>query len=939
MAEPKLFLLDAFALIFRSYYAFAKNPLINSKGMNVSAINGFTTTLLDLMNKEKPTHLAVVFDSAGPTDRATEHEFYKANRQETPEDITIAVPWIKEILKGFHIPILEFSGFEADDIIGTIAKKKAKEGHIVYMVTPDKDFGQLVEENIYMYKPARMGNEMEILGVKEILEKWEIERPEQVIDILGMWGDAVDNIPGIPGVGEKTAKKLIKEYGSMENVITNAPNIKGKLGENIATFSEQGLISKKLATIILDVPIDVTDDELKMDPPNKERLTEIFSELEFRTIGRRVLGSDFSVNTTTAAPPKPTGSTDLFGNAVEEKMSKKEFANDTPDLFSQKVAGKNITNTEHNYVVISSAYDDFVKTLLQEKEVCFDTETTSLDYFDLEIVGLSFSFKSGEGYYVPVPADRTDALAVLSHFKPFFESTSIVKIGQNVKFDWHVLKQYDIEVSLPIYDTMLAHYLLEPDMKHGMDFLSESYLGYSPVSIETLIGKKGKNQGTMRDVELEKIAEYAAEDADITFQLKQVFEPNVQEREVGNVLQDIELPLIPVLGDMERQGVKIDKQFLNEYSANLKYEIDVVSEEIFSLAGLKFNLDSPKQMGEVLFKHLKLPQDKKTATGQASTNEEVLQRLASEYPIAAKILDYREIAKLKSTYVDALPELIHTKTGRVHTTFNQTIAATGRLSSINPNLQNIPIRSERGMKIRRAFVPRDENHTLISADYSQIELRLVAEISNEENMLKDFRDGIDIHTATAARVFGVPTTEVTKEMRSKAKMVNFGIIYSISAFGLSQRLGIPRKEAASLIENYFIQYPGIKKYMDDTLVFARENGFVKTIMGRRRYLKDINSKNFTVRGFAEREAINAPVQGSAADMIKIAMINIHKKFSEQNIQSKMTLQVHDELVFDVLNNELEIVKPIIADCMVNAIKLNVPIEVEIGVGQNWLEAH
>jgi DNA polymerase-1 len=807
------------------------------------------------------------------------------------------------------------------------------------MVTPDKDFGQLVEENIYMYKPARMGNEMEILGVKEILEKWEIERPEQVIDILGMWGDAVDNIPGIPGVGEKTAKKLIKEYGSMENVIANAPNIKGKLGENIATFSEQGLISKKLATIILDVPIDVTDDELKMDPPNKERLTEIFSELEFRTIGRRVLGSDFSVNTTAAAPPKPTGSTDLFGNAVEEKMSKKEFANDTPDLFSQKVAGKNIANTEHNYVVISSDYDAFVKSLLQEKEVCFDTETTSLDYFDLEIVGLSFSFKSGEGYYVPVPAERPAALEVLNHFKPFFESTSIVKIGQNVKFDWHVLKQYAIEVSLPIYDTMLAHYLLEPDMKHGMDFLSESYLGYSPVSIETLIGKKGKNQGTMRDVELEKIAEYAAEDADITFQLKQIFEPSVQEREVVNVLQDIELPLIPVLGDMERQGVKIDKEFLNEYSANLKYEIDVVSEEIFSLAGLKFNLDSPKQMGEVLFKHLKLPQDKKTATGQASTNEEVLQRLAPEYPIAAKILDYREIAKLKSTYVDALPELIHAKTGRVHTTFNQTIAATGRLSSINPNLQNIPIRSERGMKIRRAFIPRDENHTLISADYSQIELRLVAEISNEENMLKDFRDGIDIHTATAARVFGVPTAEVTKEMRSKAKMVNFGIIYSISAFGLSQRLGIPRKEAASLIENYFIQYPGIKKYMDDTLVFARENGFVKTIMGRRRYLKDINSKNFTVRGFAEREAINAPVQGSAADMIKIAMINIHKKFSEQNILSKMTLQVHDELVFDVLNNELEIVKPIIADCMVNAIKLNVPIEVEIGVGQNWLEAH
>ncbi len=951
MAEPKLFLIDAYAIIFRSYFAFARNPLINSKGWDVSAITGFTNTLVDLMQKEKPTHLAVVFDAAAQTNRAAEHDFYKAHRQETPEGIKFAVPWIKEIISAFHIPILEYNGYEADDIIGTIAKKKAREGHVVYMVTPDKDFSQLVEENIFIYKPPRNGGSWELLGVKEILENWEIDDPKKVIDILGLWGDASDNIPGIPSVGEKTAKKLIKEYGSMENIIANAANIKGKLGENIAAFAEQGLISKKLATIILDVPIDVTDEQLHIDAPNKERLAELFRDLEFRTLGRRILGNDFSINSvapTTASAatetvvPSANQTTDLFGNPVAEKQggAKKRADSTTEEPeFQTPVAGKNIYNTEHNYQAIESDYANFVAKLLGQKEVCFDTETSSLDYFTLELVGMSFSFKNGEAYYVPVPPERTKAQEIIAYFVPFFSSKTVLKIGQNIKFDMHVLAQYGIEVSLPIYDTMLAHYLIEPDKRHGMDYLSETYLGYSPVSIEELIGKKGKGQLSMRDIELDKIKEYAAEDADITLQLKQTIDPIVQSREVESVLQKIEIPLVPVLMEMEHEGVKIDRDFLSAYSASLQTEIDVVQTEIFDLAGIKFNLDSPKQMGEVLFKHLKIPQDKKTSTGQASTNEEVLQRLANDYPIAHKILDYRELAKLKSTYVDALPELIHSVTGRVHTTFNQTIAATGRLSSVNPNLQNIPIRTERGRKIRKAFIARDENHILISADYSQIELRLVAEIANEENMLNDFRAGLDIHAATAARVFGVDVKDVTKEMRSKAKMVNFGIIYSISAFGLAQRLDIPRKEAASLIENYFIQYPQIKNYMNDTLVFARENGYVKTLKGRRRYLKDINSKNAVVRGYAEREAINAPVQGSAADLIKIAMISIHNEFRAKNIQSKMTLQVHDELVFDVLKTELEIVKPIIHNCMVNAFKTSVPLEAEIGVGVNWLEAH
>lgn len=926
--DKRLFLLDAYALIYRAYFAFSKTPLVNSKGQNVSAVSGFTSTLFDLMKREKPTHIAVVFDAAAETTRAAEHSFYKANRQEMPEDIQTAVPYIKEIIKAFHIPILEYDGYEADDIIGTMAKQKEVEGYTVYMVTPDKDYAQLVSPNVFIYKPGRLGNDIEILGVKEIQEKWEVESPLQVIDILGMWGDAVDNIPGIPGVGEKTAKKLIKEYGSMENVIANAENIKGKLGENIRNNVEQARISKQLATIILDVPVEVNDDDLLMSIPDKEKLSQLFTELEFRSLGKRILGEDFSVNREIKTTTTASIQTSLFD---DENVSSE----------SEVVRGKNIQNTPHSYTLIESdeAIDDLVAALLKQKEICFDTETSSLDYFSLNIVGLSFSFNSGTGYYIPCPEDFDKARAICHKFKPVLEHDSILKIGQNLKFDMLVLKRYGVEVKAPLYDTMIAHYLVEPDMKHGMDYLSETYLGYTPVHIEELIGKKGKNQGSMRDVPIDKIAEYAAEDADITFQLKHVLAPMVEKHEVTGVLKDIELPLIPVLADMEYEGVKIDVDYLNAYSKELEQDMLMYRSAIFEIAGLEFNLDSPRQMGDVLFGHLKLPVDKKTATGQHSTNEEVLSKLAQDYPIAEKILEYRELTKLKSTYVDALPQMVNVKTGRVHTTFNQTIASTGRLSSIGPNLQNIPIRTERGQRVRKAFIARDSEHILLSADYSQIELRLAAEISGDENMLEAFRQRLDIHQATAARVYNVALADVTKEMRSKAKMVNFGIIYAISAFGLSQRLGIPRKEAAELIENYFVQYPKLRNYMSDTLEFARHHGYVKTLMGRRRYLKDINSRNFTVRGFAEREAINSPLQGSAADLVKLAMIHIHEEFKRQNLKSKMTLQVHDELVFDTHKDEVDLVKPIIREKMIQAIKTNVPLEVEIGIGYNWLDAH
>lgn len=938
----KLFLVDAYALIFRAYFAFGRNPLLNSKGQNVSAISGFTTTLFELIQKEKPTHLAVVFDLGGSAEREADYAEYKAGRQETPEDILFAVPYIKDIIRAWHIPILEFEGYEADDIIGTIAKKKAAEGHIVYMVTPDKDFAQLVGENIFIYKPARSGNGVEILGVEEVKRDWEVDDPKQVIDILGMWGDAVDNIPGIPGVGEKTAKKFIKEFGSMENTIANADKIKGKVGENVKNFAEQGLLSKKLATINLNVPIDVSDEDLEVNTPDKEKLGAIFSELEFRTLGKRILGFDYSVNQSTSANSsdsekqvpgiKPSAASELQGSLFGDVFPTEE----------EVVRGKNIHNTPHTYKLVQTEQEiaELVSMLNEADEFCFDTETTGLDYFALDLVGMSFSVKEGEAYYVPAPNNFEEAKALVVNFKPLLESKTKVKIGQNVKFDLQVFRKYDVHVSLPVYDTMLAHYLIEPDLKHGMDYLSETYLGYTPVSIEELIGKKGKNQGNMRDVPLEKITDYAAEDADITLQLKHKLAPLVKHQEVENVLNDIEHPLIEVLADMEWEGVKIDEPFLRSYSKELETDLLKVRDEIHSLAGMDFNVDSPKQLGDVLYGHLKLPfEGKKTSTGQLSTNEDALQALSKHHPIAEKILDYRELAKLKSTYVDALPQMINSKTGRVHTTFRQHIAATGRLASDNPNLQNIPIRTDRGKKIREAFVPRDENHILLSADYSQIELRLVAELSGDENMIDAFKNKLDIHTATAAKVYDVAVSAVTKDMRYKAKSVNFGIIYGQGAFGLADNIGTSRSEAKEIIANYFKQFPKIKEYMNANIEFARQHGYVQTIMGRKRYLKDINSKNFTVRGFAERNAINSPVQGSAADLIKLAMIHIHHEFKKQNLKSKMTLQVHDELVFDAHKDELEIIKPIIYDKMIHAIKTNVPIEAEIGVGVNWLEAH
>ncbi|MBK8659297.1 MAG: DNA polymerase I [Bacteroidetes bacterium] len=942
----KLFLVDAYALIFRAYFAFGKNPLLNSKGQNVSAISGFTNTLFELIQKEKPSHLAVVFDLGGSTEREEAYADYKAGRQETPEDILFAVPHIKDILRAWHIPILELSGYEADDIIGTIATQKAQEGHTVFMVTPDKDYAQLVSERVFIYKPARSGGEVEILGVEEVKRDWEVEDPRQVIDILGMWGDAVDNIPGIPGVGEKTAKKFIKEFGSMENMIARADQIKGKVGENVKAYAEQGLLSKKLATINLAVPIEVSDDDLKMEAPDKEKLGAIFAELEFRTLGKRILGTDYSVNQATSPYPSEggTSTTSAGANEVVKAQNQGNLFGESEAVlpFGEIAAGKNISNTAHTYRVVQSEAEiaDLLALLNARDEFCFDTETTGLDYFALDMVGMSFSVKEGEAFYVPLPTDPEQAKALAQHFKPLLEHPAKLKIGQNIKFDLQVFRKYGIQVSLPLYDTMLAHYLVEPDLKHGMDYLSETYLGYTPVSIETLIGKKGKNQGNMRDVPLDKIAEYAAEDADITLQLKNKLAPMVQQCEVEAVLNEIEHPLIPVLADMEYEGVKIDEAFLQNYSKDLQADLLLVRDEIYQLAGREFNVDSPKQLSDVLYVEMKIPfEGKKTSTGQLSTNEDALQGLVSVHPIAGKILDYRELAKLKSTYVDALPQLINPKTGRVHSTFRQAVAATGRLSSDNPNLQNIPIRTERGKQIRKAFIPRNEDYLLLSADYSQIELRLVAELSGDENMSEAFAQKIDIHTATAAKVYNVAIAEVTKEMRYKAKSVNFGIIYGQGAFGLAENIGVSRGEAKEIIENYFKQFPKVKQYMNDNIQFARTHGYVQTIKGRRRYLKDINSKNFTVRGFAERNAINSPVQGSAADLIKLAMIDIHRAFQQQNLKSRMTLQVHDELVFDAHRDEVDIIKPIIYDKMIHALKTRVPLEAEMGVGVNWLEAH
>ena len=946
--QKKLFLLDAFALVFRAYYALIRNPRITSTGRNTNAQFGFTNTLLDLIINQKPTHMAVCFDTHALTERHTDFADYKANRQETPEDILAAVPDIKKIITGFNIPVIESDGYEADDIIGALAKQAEKLGYEVYMVTPDKDYGQLVSENIKIYKPPYQGNTHEILGPAEVCQKWDIASVSQVVDMLGLMGDAVDNIPGIPGVGEKTAAKLLKEYHSLEGVLENADKIKGALGEKVRNGKELAVLSKKLATIITNVPVEFHEEDFRIKEKNAELLKDIFTELEFRTMAKRILGEAIELPagnapSPAAAPAAEQVQMDLFGNIIEAPAPKPvatQVAEDAP-MYTEL---KNASNTPHNYIVFQSDEEiaAFVAAAKNEKEICFDTETTNIDANEAELVGMSFSYKKSEAYYVPCPTKREETIKLLEKFSVLFDDASITWIGQNIKYDLLVLKWYGFTLSGTLFDTMLAHYVVEPEGKRSMDMLSAKYLGYEPISITELIGKKGKGQGNMRDVEIEKIKEYAAEDADITLQLKTVLLPELKNKEVEKVFYEVENPLVRVLTDMEYEGIKIDEQFLHNYSRELEVEAKTAEESVYKLAGVRFNLASPKQLGEVLFEKLKLdPKAKKTKTGQYATGEDVLAKLAHEHQICNDILAFRELTKLKNTYVDTLPLLINKKTGRVHTSYAQAVAVTGRLSSNNPNLQNIPVRTERGREIRKAFIPRNEEFVLLSADYSQIELRIVAAISGDENMCRAFKEGKDIHTATAAKVFGVDETEVTKEMRYKAKSVNFGIIYGQGAFGLAENLGISRTEAKEIIDNYKKQFPNIQRYMDQSINFAKENGYVETLMGRKRWLRDITSSNFTVRGFAERNAINSPIQGSAADMIKLAMIKIHKEFKQHNFISRMLLQVHDELVFDAHKSEIEIIKPVILNCMQTAMALpnDVPTEAEIGVGENWLEAH
>ncbi len=931
--QKKLFLLDAMALIYRAYYALIRSPRITSNGRNTNSQFGFTNTLAELINNQKPSHLAVCFDTSALTERHTDFSDYKANRQEAPEDISSAIPDIKKIIKAFNIPCIEKDGYEADDIIGTLAKQAEKEGYEVFMVTPDKDYGQLVSENIKIYKPGYQGGAVEILGPEEVCKKWDIDNVDKVIDILGLMGDAVDNIPGIPGVGEKTAAKLIKEFGSIENILENADNIKGALGEKVRKGRENAIMSKKLATIILDVPVEFHEENFLMKPWNREALLEIFTELEFKSMGKRILGEEIVISSV----PK-VAQMDLFGNEIVSEVE--TYDSITPVIAEEK----NIYNTPHNYELAQTdeQINNLISVLIKQAEISFDTETTSIDANLAKLVGISFSLKPGSGYYVPLPAEAEKTKQILDRFNLLFSSKDILWIGHNLKYDLMVMKRHGVEISGKFFDTMLAHYVIEPEGKRNMDFLSENFLGYLPIPITELIGKKGKGQGTMRDVEIEKAKEYAVEDADVTLQLRNVFLPQLKEKEVEKVFYEVENPLIPVLVDMEYEGINVDVDFLNKYSLELEEEAKKAEESVYSQAGVRFNLASPKQLGEVLFDKMQLDaKAKKTKSGQYATGEDILIKLSNEHKICEDILIFRELTKLKSTYIDALPLLIHPETGRVHTCYAQAVAVTGRLSSTNPNLQNIPIRSARGREIRKAFIPRNENHVLVSADYSQIELRIIAAISGDENMTDAFKKGKDIHLATAAKVFNVDEADVTKEMRYKAKSVNFGIIYGQGAFGLAENLKIPKSEAKDIIENYKKQFPGIQKFMDSTINFCKENGYVETLMGRKRWLKDINSGNFTVRSFAERNAVNSPIQGSAADMIKMAMIKIQKEFKVRGFKSAMLLQVHDELVFDVPKEELEIVKPVIINCMETAMLLpnGIPATAEIGSGANWLEAH
>ncbi len=932
--KKRLFLLDAYALIFRGYYAFIKNPRINSKGMDTSAIMGFMNSLLDVIKREKPDHLAVAFDKEGSFVRTEMFTQYKGNRSETPEAIKIAIPYIQDLLKAMHIPIIELAGCEADDLIGTIAKQAEKENFQVFMVTPDKDFAQLVSENIFIYKPARMGNGIEIWGIPEVLAKFEIDRPEQVIDFLGMMGDAVDNIPGLPGVGEKTAKKFLKEFGSLENLLENTHLLKGKMKENLEASKELGILSKKLATIICDCDVTFNEADYELSKPDVDKVEELFRELEFRRMAEQ-FNTLFYTN-----------------NKTESNLTSKAADSDQFDLFSTPDAEnnlhlsggyKNLENTEHFYQTIETdfAINLLVQNLLKQTSVSFDTETTSIDALTAELVGISFSWETGKGFYVPLPPHYEEAKYIINKFLPFFEDESIEKIGQNLKYDLKVLSKYDVSVKGKLFDTMIAHYLINPDMRHNMDLLSETYLQYSPKPIEDIIGKKGKNQITMRDAPLDIVKEYAVEDADVTLQLKHHFAPILDKTDTKKLFEDIEIPLVQVLADMEMEGINLDVTFLKSLEADLANDIKNLESEIYKQAEVEFNLASPKQLGEVLFDKMKIGGDKqkKTKTGQYATGEEVLSYLANENKIVQEILDWRQLVKLQNTYVTALPEQICESTGRVHTDYMQAVAATGRLSSNNPNLQNIPIRTERGRLIRKAFIPRDEHYAILSADYSQIELRIIAALSGEQNMIESFKKNEDIHKATASKVFNVPLEDVTREQRSNAKTVNFGIIYGVSAFGLSNQTSLSRAESADLIDAYYKTYPQLRAYMQDQIQSARETGFVQTVLGRRRYLKDINSQNVMVRGGAERNAVNAPIQGSAADIIKLAMINIHRILTTQNWKSKMLLQVHDELIFDVHHSELEKIQPMIKYEMENAFLMDVPLEVEMGVGKNWLEAH
>jgi DNA polymerase-1 len=920
----KLFLLDAMALIYRAYYALNRNPRITSKGLNTSAILGFANSLYDVIKNEKPTHIGVAFDTHAPTVRHDDFAAYKANRESMPEDISKAIPYIMQLLNGFNIPILFVDGYEADDVIGTLAKQADSAGFQVFMMTPDKDFGQLVSGNILQYKPGKPGEQPVIMGVKEVCEKFGVMRPDQVIDMLGLWGDASDNIPGIPGVGEVTARKLIQEFDSVENLVANSDKIeKASLRDKVKEHAQQALMSKQLATIILDVPIAFEEEKLMLSSPDIPALKTLFDEIEFNTFGKRVF-ADMEKNSRAATSQQP----DLFA-AAGEPIERTSTLTD-------------IELTPHKYHLADTPEkrSQLIEHLSRSTMFCFDTETTGLDANNVELVGMSFATDPGEAWFVPVPEVYADALEIVTEFAEVFADEKIGKTGQNMKYDISVLKWYEINVNGPLFDTMIAHYLIEPDMRHNMDLLSKTYLNYEPVSIETLIGKKGKNQLSMRSVEMEKLKEYACEDADITLQLRNILEPDLSKTGTRELFDEIEMPLVKVLAAMEAEGVKIDSENLNQFSNQLEKEVAEVEQEIYKLAGERFNIASPKQLGEILFDKMHLSENpKQTKTKQHSTGEEILQKLINKHPIVQQILDYRGLTKLKSTYVDSLPLLVNPRTGRIHTSYNQAVASTGRLSSNNPNLQNIPIRTERGREIRKAFVPRNEKYTLLSVDYSQIELRLIAHISGDEAMQDAFRKGIDIHTATASRIYNVEIEQVTKEMRRNAKTVNFGIIYGISAFGLSERLNIPRREAADIISQYFDRFAGVKKYMDTIVIFAREHGYVETIKKRRRYLRDINSGNAIVRGFAERNAINAPIQGSSADMIKIAMINIHREFERLKLRSRMIMQVHDELVFDVHLEEVETVKPIIERLMKTAIELSIPVEVEMSTGGNWLEAH